>query len=842
MNNDAYETIGLGDIHSFSRKKQEKLKEQELQVVLQASQELLPLFTGLSIHINGYTPTPKHELRRMILGHGGDYQQYLKRASVTHIIATTLASAKMHTLRHYKVVTSEWITDSIKAQRLLPWKDYSLYTKYTSCITPQDGDSIPITESISPHSSSMEVSLSEEDPEEERVSIQCYDTTSKIHHPSSWKEEMKKTIQEWHKKKNSILLSPHKKRKRRDTLHVIMHVEFDVFFASVGLLDRPHLKNRPVVVVMDGKEKVKKYTSSVVSCNYIARNYGIQNDMSMEEAKKKCLELHVIPYEHEKYKSVSEAFYKIMFSLADGIEAVSMDEVFLEVSSHITQPGTHQEEDLAIYIRTLVREETRCDVSIGIGQNRLLARLATRMAKPNGHYHCLPNTIKEVLHLAPVADLPGLDPAVKKKLETINVQWVDELAAIPFNTLQLTFGEAAGKALYNYSRGIDDSLLSKHQEQQPWGICFEDSSSRLPERANFFDCDPSHYSKKHTLSLKNKLKACEDSTAPSKSHAIPQEKPVMNVDREVYSELPLSVQQELSDRHTIAFIQAENTTSNAMSAPNKEKPPSSSISETETYLLSQSCPSLPPWPQIDMEALFSLSLKMQQQILREYQSNPMSSSSHTVPIQKVPLTLAYSSSSGKLSKSKTTASYIPKHGATLTQMFSKDHTTTEETALTEHISLDMSVVNELPADLREEILAEERERKAKYHRVYPAMEEQTGVSTLEKTFENTALNWLSVHLSVTTDIQSIRTLLRHWVMAYPKGPEIEDAMAVNDFVLKLAHYKDFDKARLVVLYLDHLSNATTQGIDTYTWYKETDSLRCVLIDYVKKRYHCQLRF
>ncbi|KAI7846807.1 BRCT domain-containing protein [Circinella umbellata] len=109
--------------------KRAKLKDQEKILEGSASQTVPQIFEGLSIYINGYTNPPQSELRTQIILHGGDYQHYLKKSSVTHIIATNLTHAKCNEFRAYKVVKPNWLMDSIKEQRLLPWNDYRITGK-----------------------------------------------------------------------------------------------------------------------------------------------------------------------------------------------------------------------------------------------------------------------------------------------------------------------------------------------------------------------------------------------------------------------------------------------------------------------------------------------------------------------------------------------------------------------------------------------------------------------------------------------------------------------------------------------------------------------------------------
>lgn len=243
------------------------------------------------------------------------------------------------------------------------------------------------------------------------------------------------------------------------------HVDFDCFFASVGLLDRPHLRDKPVAV-SHGRGIKGNSSSDIASCNYIAREYGIYNGMHIGAAKQKCPELQVIPYEFEKYRAISEAFYEILFSYADVIQAVSVDEALMEVASHVTQSNAGQEDALAREIRDTIRDATGCEASIGIGQNILLARLATKKAKPCGQFNTLNCDLSAFLAEQDVRDLPGVGYAMEEKLEELGVATLEQLSHVTLGELQRRFGPKQGQTLYNFARGIDKRPLNTERPRQ----------------------------------------------------------------------------------------------------------------------------------------------------------------------------------------------------------------------------------------------------------------------------------------------------------------------------------------------------------------------------------------
>ncbi|KAI8331007.1 hypothetical protein BC941DRAFT_163223 [Chlamydoabsidia padenii] len=560
---DPYGAIKFGEFRKYMQNKQSKLKEQEAILGNQSEAGIIPVLQGLSIHVNGYTDPPQSELRRLIVQHGGDYQHYLKKSKVTHIIATTLTNSKMNEFRSYKVVKPSWITDSIKEGQVLPWTNYrvinkegaqkelrfghhqnaklpptlntpplpindlqhhaprprlgSSSTKTTSPRLPlslqlHQSSSTPATHSnalIEPQSIQMEKLVQHttnmqqqqhQQPDGKELNmallsnswnrdnsttnpdfIKKYYKSSRLHHLSTWKAELKDIVRK--AKEQQQQTSSHRSSitlKKKNTRRLVMHVDFDCFFASVGIKSRPELVDSPVAV-SHGKGLQKNSSSDIASCNYIARSYGVRNGMRVGKAQELCPDLKIIPYEFKSYRAVSEIFYNILFQYADEIQAVSVDEALLEVGSNITQTGEQQEESLAMAIRNEIREKTGCEASIGMGSNILLARLATKKAKPCNHYYCRPEDVASFLSNQKVEDLPGVGSAMKSKLGEMGVATVGELALVTKSALTSKFGPKTAQTLYNFARGIDDRPLITNQPRQSvsaevnWGVRFENN-------------------------------------------------------------------------------------------------------------------------------------------------------------------------------------------------------------------------------------------------------------------------------------------------------------------------------------------------------------------------------
>jgi DNA repair protein REV1 len=182
---------------------------------------------------------------------------------------------------------------------------------------------------------------------------------------------------------------------------------------------------------------------------------------SMGSALELCKNLICLPYDFPAYEKASRDFYEILLSFnADAMEPVSVDEALLDVSSIYT-------DELAETIRRRVKERTQCDVSIGIGENILLAKLALRKAKPAGQYYLKNEEAPEFLQDLSVRDLPGVGWKLTEKLEeTMNVHTVGELRTKSQGELKEKFGPKTGEKLYNFARGIDSSEVGDNVQRK----------------------------------------------------------------------------------------------------------------------------------------------------------------------------------------------------------------------------------------------------------------------------------------------------------------------------------------------------------------------------------------
>ena len=353
--------------------------------------------------------------------------------------------------------------------------------------------------------------------------IQKYFASSRLHHLSSWKADLVDFIGNMMKNKASSQCD--------DDYRTIMHIDMDCFFASVGLRDKPHLRDKPVVVAHSiGGVAMDFSSSELASCNYIARSKGVKNGMYLGTAKELAPDLVVIPYEFEKYDECTRALYQILIQSSDFVQAVSCDEAFIDVTKTIArdisslkrnQLDTFLEYEKAVRtvaenIRDQIFKETGCTASVGIAHNILLARLATRQAKPNGCHFIRQSDTHAIISELPIKDLPGCGWSTEQKLLKMKVETCGDLRNTPIALLQRELGTKTAETLRAYSLGQDSRILENRPRQTigaeiNWGIRFTTQNQISNFLKNFCDevfarLQKSEVTARHlTVNIKKKL-------------------------------------------------------------------------------------------------------------------------------------------------------------------------------------------------------------------------------------------------------------------------------------------------------------------------------------------------
>uniref|UniRef100_A0A8K9V5S0 DNA repair protein REV1 n=1 Tax=Oncorhynchus mykiss TaxID=8022 RepID=A0A8K9V5S0_ONCMY len=337
---------------------------------------------------------------------------------------------------------------------------------------------------------------------------------SRLHHISTWRSEFSEYVNMLQIMSVCLSTAP-------GPQSCILHVDMDCFFVSVGIRHRPDLKGKSVAVTSNhGSGRVaqrpgvdrqlelqcyhKKYsypavserkdgdleeiTSSeteshishgnsvdqdtaalsmaeIASCSYEARQAGVRNGMFFGQAKQLCPSLQSVPYDFQAYKKVALAMYETLASYSHDIEALSCDEALVDSSALLAELSVTPDE-LASAIRADVRERTGCSASVGMGSNILLARMATRKAKPNGQYLLRSEEVDDFIRDQTVTSLPGVGRSMGGKLASLGVRSCGDLQQVSLQRLQKEFGPRTGQTLFRFCRGLDDRPVRSEKERK----------------------------------------------------------------------------------------------------------------------------------------------------------------------------------------------------------------------------------------------------------------------------------------------------------------------------------------------------------------------------------------
>lgn len=240
----------------------------------------------------------------------------------------------------------------------------------------------------------------------------------------------------------------------------IIHIDMDAFFASVEQRDNPELRGKPIAVGYDGSRGV------VSTASYEARPYGVHSAMSIAQAKRRCPDLIIVPCHFERYKEVSRQIHEVFHEYTDLVEPISLDEAFLDVTEN--KKGIALAVDIAKDIKQKIFERTSLTASAGVSYNKLLAKIASDMRKPNGIYIVHPERAMNFIARLPIEKLWGIGPKTAIKMHEMGVFTGEQLRKISYNHLVQVFGKM-GKVYYDFSRGIDERPVVISRERKSVG-------------------------------------------------------------------------------------------------------------------------------------------------------------------------------------------------------------------------------------------------------------------------------------------------------------------------------------------------------------------------------------
>jgi DNA polymerase IV (DinB-like DNA polymerase) len=255
---------------------------------------------------------------------------------------------------------------------------------------------------------------------------------------------------------------------------IIFHVDMDQFFAAIEEREHPEIRGKPVVVGADPKEG--KGRGVVSTCNYEARKYGVKSGIPITSAWRLCPEAVYLPVNFSLYRKVSARIMKILRSYADKFEPWGFDEAFLDVSSRVE--NFEEAEKLAQKIKDDIYEKEQLNCSIGIGPNKLVAKIASDFKKPDGLTVVREEDAKEFLAPLRVSKLLWVGRKTGNKLNSLGIKTIGDLANFDASILVEKFG-IAGTQLYLSAQGIDNSELKEQWERKSIGreVTFEEDTA-----------------------------------------------------------------------------------------------------------------------------------------------------------------------------------------------------------------------------------------------------------------------------------------------------------------------------------------------------------------------------
>jgi DNA repair protein REV1 len=321
--------------------------------------------------------------------------------------------------------------------------------------------------------------------------LETYLKRSRLHYLSSTAVAKKVYVQDLRQKlEHRLIIEKHREElktkfqrtecdylfKLNEKEKIYMHIDMDCFFVSVVTRNQPELRDQPIVIT---HSKGKKSTtteqqfysrSELASCNYAARKYGVRNGMYLGKAQELCAnhqaKILCLPYDYEGFHEVSERFYDTILNYTLDVEAVSCDEMYVDLTELILYFKPLHPLTFVSLLREEIQINTKCPCSAGLASNMLLARLATRQAKPNGQYYIEKGYEQEFISKQKIIDLPGIGLSILDKLQQISPHNTIEICKhiqnlYSLEQLKTILGKKQGQTIYDMSRGIDTRVLSK---------------------------------------------------------------------------------------------------------------------------------------------------------------------------------------------------------------------------------------------------------------------------------------------------------------------------------------------------------------------------------------------
>jgi DNA polymerase-4 len=240
-------------------------------------------------------------------------------------------------------------------------------------------------------------------------------------------------------------------------VRTIAHVDMDAFFVSVELVRRPELRGTPVVVATGGDATSR---GVVMAASYEAREFGVHSALPLAIAHRRCPQAVLLPRDLAFYRRASTKVMEILARFTDRLEVAGLDEAYLDLSDCPAPKARARQ------LKQQMRDEVRLVCSVGLAPNKLCAKIASDLDKPDGLAVLEPERMLEVVGDRPAKLIPGVGPRTSERLAQMEIRTVAELASAADGALEGAFGPRLGRELRERARGHDERPVVTEREQK----------------------------------------------------------------------------------------------------------------------------------------------------------------------------------------------------------------------------------------------------------------------------------------------------------------------------------------------------------------------------------------